>query len=58
MNRIYLIFLILLFGSIKSLYAQDLLDILKKEEKDQPNYAMGTFKMTRIGIGHSVETPN
>jgi len=36
--------------------AQDLLDKLNKEFQDKPVYEIATFKTTRIGLGHSIET--
>lgn len=33
-----------------------LLDILEEEQRGIPQYSLGTFKATRIAIGHSVET--
>ncbi|WP_299676783.1 DUF5777 family beta-barrel protein [uncultured Tenacibaculum sp.] len=37
-------------------YAQGLLDKLDKEYPNNPTYEMATFKTTRLGLGHSVET--
>ncbi|SNR14067.1 DUF5777 family beta-barrel protein [Tenacibaculum jejuense] len=37
-------------------YAQGLLDKLDKEYPKNPTYEMATFKTTRLGLGHSVET--
>lgn len=50
--------LILIFGLALSLTssAQSLLDQLKKEEKKASIYTYDTFKGTRVGVGHSVET--
>lgn len=39
-----------------SLNAQDLLDKLNKEFPNNPIYEIATFKTTRIGLGHSIET--
>ncbi len=39
-----------------SINAQDLLDKLDKEFPDKPVYEIATFKTTRIGLGHSIET--
>lgn len=39
-----------------SLNAQDLLDKLNKEFPNKPVYEIATFKTTRIGLGHSIET--
>ena len=36
--------------------AQGLLDKLENEFPDQPVYEIATFKTTRIGLGHSIET--
>lgn len=36
--------------------AQSLLDQLNNEFPDQPVYEIATFKTTRIGLGHSIET--
>ncbi|AUC16880.1 hypothetical protein BTO06_17770 [Tenacibaculum sp. SZ-18] len=36
--------------------AQRLLDKLNKEYPKKPTYEMATFKTTRLGLGHSVET--
>ena len=45
---------IMVLGS--SINAQDLLDKLNKEFPDKPVYKIATFKTTRIGLGHSIET--
>jgi hypothetical protein len=39
-----------------SIHAQDLLDKLSKEFPDKPVYEIATFKTSRIGLGHSIET--
>lgn len=39
-----------------SINAQDLLDKLENEFPDKPVYEIATFKTTRIGLGHSIET--
>ncbi len=39
-----------------SLNAQGLLDKLENEFPDKPVYEIATFKTTRIGLGHSIET--
>jgi hypothetical protein len=36
--------------------AQGLLEKLEKEFPDKPIYEMATFKTTRLGLGHSIET--
>ncbi|WP_440879726.1 DUF5777 family beta-barrel protein [Tenacibaculum sp. C7A-26P2] len=46
--------LLLLFPSF--LIAQDLLNQLDKEFPSTPVYEIATFKTTRIGLGHSIET--
>lgn len=51
---LFLVFLI--FGCIQFSLAQGLLGILDDEQKDVPKYTFATFKMTRIAIGHSIET--
>ena len=41
-----------------SLHAQDdLLDLLEEETKDEVQYAVGTFKGTRLINGHTIENP-
>lgn len=55
--KIKLLFLVLLLGSWHFSNAQeDLLDILDKELENTDTYTAATFKMTRIAIGHSIET--
>ena len=39
-----------------SINAQGLLDKLENEFPDKPVYEIATFKTTRIGLGHSIET--
>lgn len=39
-----------------SINAQDLLDKLENEFPDKPVYEIATFKTSRIGLGHSIET--
>jgi hypothetical protein len=39
-----------------SINAQNLLDKLEKEFPKEPVYKIATFKTTRIGLGHSIET--
>jgi opacity protein-like surface antigen len=41
---------------INSIYSQSLLTQLEKEHTDEPIYEIATFKTTRIGLGHSIET--
>lgn len=49
------IFILFFIGAIAT-NAQDLLDKLQKEFPKEPIYKLATFKTTRIGLGHSVET--
>ncbi len=60
MKRIYtttLPFIIFLFAlSVFDLHSQDLMDILDKEAPEETTLVAATFKGTRIGNGHSVET--
>ncbi len=52
-----LFYLLFIFGCTHFSYAQeDLMDILDKELKDTAQVTLATFKMTRIAIGHSIET--
>lgn len=53
---IYPLFVILLIFSNSSINAQDLLDKLDKEYPKTTTYEIATFKTTRIGLGHSIET--
>ncbi len=46
----------MIIGCIQFSYTQDLLGILDNEQKEIPKYTSATFKMTRIAIGHSIET--
>ncbi|GGI56427.1 DUF5777 family beta-barrel protein [Winogradskyella haliclonae] len=46
---------LLLLGSIQMSTAQDLLEILNKEQKSITNYVPPAFKMTRVAFGHSTE---
>jgi hypothetical protein len=48
--------MILLFFTVISGSAQELLQILEEEQPEQFRYADATFKTTRITFGHSVET--
>ncbi len=51
------ILLFLFLGMVSTyLKAQDLLDILDKEQHDSPQYANATFSFSRITFGQSVET--
>ena len=52
-SKLLFIVFILMCSSLSS---QNLLERLEKEFPKQNNYAIGTFKTTRISIGHSVET--
>jgi len=58
MKNNYIFNLIGLFFIVftSSINAQDLLDKLEKEFPDKPVYEIATFKTTRIGLGHSIET--
>ncbi len=52
-----LFFVFLIVGAFQFSVAQEnLLGILEKEHKDTLQYTDATFKMTRIAIGHSLET--
>ncbi|MFP2997273.1 DUF5777 family beta-barrel protein [Spongiivirga sp. MCCC 1A20706] len=51
-----ILFFLFLGMTASYLKAQDLLEILDKEQKDTPLYANSTFAFSRISIGHSVET--
>lgn len=53
-NNIRLLISFLVISS--SFQAQNLLDKLDKELAKIPQYTIGTFKTTRIALGHSVET--
>ncbi|MEL6916753.1 MAG: DUF5777 family beta-barrel protein [Bacteroidota bacterium] len=55
-NNKLLILLLLFFGGYFMSSAQDLLEVLEKEQQDTPLYTLATFKATRIAIGQSVET--
>lgn len=60
MNYLYkttLPFIIFLsYLSVSELYSQDLMDILNEETPEETTLVAATFKGTRIGNGHSVET--
>ncbi|CAL2086968.1 DUF5777 domain-containing protein [Tenacibaculum sp. 190524A05c] len=55
MNKIVYTIAVIAFLPLTS-KAQGLLDKLDKEYPNKPIYEMATFKTTRIGLGHSVET--
>lgn len=55
-NKYNFNFFILFFIGLSSINAQNLLDKLNKEFVEKPVYKIATFKTTRIGLGHSVET--
>tara|TARA_R110002049_G_scaffold107950_4_gene255859 strand:- start:8296 stop:9192 length:897 start_codon:yes stop_codon:yes gene_type:complete len=55
-NKYIINFFILLFIGVSNANAQSLLDKLDKEFPDIPVYEIATFKTTRIGVGHSIET--
>jgi len=48
--------LVFIACNISMLKAQDLLDILDDELKDSTRLTQATFKTTRLGFGHSIET--
>lgn len=50
--RYLFVFMLISFSS----NGQDLLEKLEKEFPNKPQDVIGTFKTTRIGLGHSVET--
>ena len=55
-NNIYILIAIYLFmGNSISVKAQDLLDIIEKEQDQTPQLEIATFKATRISIGQSTE---
>lgn len=57
MKKSRFIFLgIIILCGIHFAQSQDLLDILDEELKDTLRYTQATFKTTRLGVGHSVET--
>jgi hypothetical protein len=55
-KKIYQLLAIAFMVFSSSINAQDLLDKLNKEFPDKPVYEIATFKTTRIGLGHSIET--
>lgn len=52
----YQLFILAFLAFYSSLNAQDLLNKLEKEFPNKPIYEIATFKTTRIGLGHSIET--
>lgn len=52
-NKLLILFFIIVSSTIN---AQDLLDKLNNEFPDKPVFEIATFKTTRIGLGHSIET--
>ena len=55
-KRIYQLLTIAFIVFNSSINAQNLLDQLDQEFPDKPVYEIATFKTTRIGLGHSIET--
>ena len=55
-KKIYQLLTIAFMVFNSSINAQDLLDKLNKEFTNKPVYEIATFKTTRIGLGHSIET--
>lgn len=55
-KRIYQLLTIAFIVLNSSINAQNLLDQLNQEFPDNPVYEIATFKTTRIGLGHSIET--
>ncbi len=53
-NKLLVAIGVIVFFGI-NLEAQNLLDILEKEQKDSTGYVTPAFKMTRIAVGHSTE---
>ncbi|PQJ78368.1 DUF5777 family beta-barrel protein [Polaribacter porphyrae] len=51
-----LLALLFIVAYSSSINAQDLLDKLNNELTNKPLYEIATFKTTRIGLGHSIET--
>lgn len=54
MLKIKIYILLLAFCSLQGLFSQDLLNLLEAESTSS-GYVPATFKMTRIGFGHSTE---
>ena len=52
------IFLLLLFAPCVAFAQDDLLAELEKETSNETDYTFATFKGTRLGNGHSIETKN
>lgn len=55
-KHIFKILIVLFVGIGSSLQSQNLLDQLNKEFPNTPVYEIATFKTTRIGLGHAIET--
>jgi len=55
-KHIFKILIVFFVGISSSLHSQNLLDKLNKEFPDTPVYEIATFKTTRIGLGHAIET--
>jgi len=55
-KKTFLLFIVCIIVANFSVKAQSLLDKLNKEFPKKPIYEIATFKMTRIGLGHSIET--
>lgn len=55
-KQIFKLILLCFIVVTSSINAQGLLDKLDKEFPDKPVYEIATFKTTRIGLGHSIET--
>ncbi|MGK0412109.1 MAG: hypothetical protein ACJA1B_000298 [Polaribacter sp.] len=55
-KHIFKILIVFFVGIGSSIHSQNLLDELNKEFPDNPVYEIATFKTTRIGLGHSIET--
>ena len=55
-KKIHQLFILLFIVGNASINGQGLLDKLDNEFPDKPVYEIATFKTTRIGLGHSIET--
>lgn len=55
-KHIYQLLTVAFLVLTSSINAQDLLDKLSKEFPNKPVYEIASFKTTRIGLGHSIET--
>lgn len=55
-KHIFKILIVFFVGVGSSLNSQNLLNKLNKEFTDTPVYEIATFKTTRIGLGHAIET--